>query len=1059
MKQLLFTIEQVTLFNGLSRLIHVICAALYLFVFTWTGTTFAQPTSAHETIYLQLRWHHQFQFAGYYAAIEKGFYKQEGLDVKLRSGDPEHQPVAEVLSGNAQYAAGNSEVLYQRLQGKPLVTLAPIFQHSPSVLIALKSSGIRSVHDLLGKKVMLANKSEDADFLTMLLNEGIKPSQLDIIPSSYQLDDLISGKVDAFNAYTTNEPYLLQKNNIAYNIIDPIAYRIDFYSDIFFTSEEEVLNNPLRVDAMLRATLKGWRYAMDNPEEVIELLKTKYQVKKTRDHLRFEAAEIRKLIIPDLIQIGHINPERWQHMADTFVSAGVIPDDSNFDGFLYQKNKNNLPDWILLALLAVTILLIAFSSITFYLHRFNRRLALAQKTLSQSEERFKALSEATYDGIAIHDRGIILECNKGLSEITGYNHTELIGMNIIELIASESIDLVVENIAVNYSDSYEACGLRKDGSKFWLAMKGKNISYRGSDARVAGFIDISESKIIEDKLKLSASVFTHAREGIMISNNEGQLIEVNDTFCQITGYSREEVLGKNPSFLKSGRHDVQFYKAMWSALIEVRQWSGEIWNKRKNGEIFAELLTISAVTDANDQVQNYVALFSDITPMKKHQQQLEHVAHYDLLTNLPNRMLLAERLAHGMIQSDRRGGSLAVAYLDLDGFKKINDTFGHDVGDQLLVKLSKLMNGVLREGDTLARIGGDEFVAVLPDLDRMSDCELVLSRLLQAAMSPVTLDGRSLQVSTSIGVTLYPQDGADADQLMRHADQAMYIAKQMGRNRYHLFDIHKDKSIQTQHESIENIKQGLKQGEFVLYCQPKVNMRTGCMVGVEALIRWQHPRLGLLLPGEFLPIIDKHLISVTLGEWVIDHALDILAEWQSSGLDIAMSVNIDPFQLLQPDFVDKLTAALAKRPTIKPSLLELEILETSALVDINEVLTIMESCIALGICFSLDDFGTGFSSLTYLKRLPVAQLKVDQSFVRDMLVDQDDRAIVVGVISLASAFNRKVIAEGVETIEHGTQLLSLGCEMAQGFGIAKPMLPQHIPSWLESWQPDPAWTK
>jgi EAL domain-containing protein (putative c-di-GMP-specific phosphodiesterase class I) len=287
----------------------------------------------------------------------------------------------------------------------------------------------------------------------------------------------------------------------------------------------------------------------------------------------------------------------------------------------------------------------------------------------------------------------------------------------------------------------------------------------------------------------------------------------------------------------------------------------------------------------------------------------------------------------------------------------------------------------------------------------------------------------------------------------------MYIAKQMGRNRYHLFDIHKDKSIQTQHESIANIKLGLKRGEFVLYCQPKVNMRTGCMVGVEALIRWQHPKLGLLPPGEFLPIIDKHLVSVRIGEWVIERALDLVAEWQSSGLEIAISVNIDPFQLLQPDFVDKLTAALAKRPTIKPSLLELEILETSALGDITEVLAIMQSCIALGVSFSLDDFGTGFSSLTYLKRLPVAQLKIDQSFVRDMLVDPDDRAIVVGVISLASAFNRKVIAEGVETIEHGTQLLSLGCEVAQGFGIAKPMLPEHIPGWLESWQADPAWIK
>jgi ABC-type nitrate/sulfonate/bicarbonate transport system substrate-binding protein len=264
----------------------------------------AAPAGQEDIVDLQLRWHHQFQFAGYYAAVEKGFYKEEGLQVRLHAGDPEHQPVSEVLSGRAQYAEGNSEVLYQRLQGQPLVALAVIFQHSPSVLLTLKSSEISSVHDLIGKNVMLANSDEDADFLTMLLNEGISFSQLNIIPSSYQLDDLISGKVAAFNSYTTNEPYFLKLQNIAYNIIDPGSYRVDFYSDILFTSEAELRDHPKRVEALRRATLKGWRYAMDNPEEIIDLLITKYQVDKTRDHLRFEAAEMRKLIFPDLIEIG-----------------------------------------------------------------------------------------------------------------------------------------------------------------------------------------------------------------------------------------------------------------------------------------------------------------------------------------------------------------------------------------------------------------------------------------------------------------------------------------------------------------------------------------------------------------------------------------------------------------------------------------------------------------------------------------------------------------------------------------------------------------------------------
>ena len=288
-KKFAFALKKAASFNAILSIIAAVFSRSIIVFLFWLPTSFAKQAPQKEIITIQLRWHHQFQFAGYYAAIEKGFYKEEGLEVRVRMGDPEHQPVEEVLSERAQYAEGNSEVLYQRLKGKPLVALASIFQHSPSVLLTLKSSGIRSVHDLMGKKVMLANMTEDADFLTMFLNEGILFSKINIIPSSYKLDDLISGKVDAFNSYITNEPYFLKKNNIPYNVIDPISYRVDFYSDIFFTTEKELKNNPKRVDAMLRATLKGWRYAMDNPEEIIELLKTKYQVEKSRDHLRYEA--------------------------------------------------------------------------------------------------------------------------------------------------------------------------------------------------------------------------------------------------------------------------------------------------------------------------------------------------------------------------------------------------------------------------------------------------------------------------------------------------------------------------------------------------------------------------------------------------------------------------------------------------------------------------------------------------------------------------------------------------------------------------------------------------
>lgn len=758
----------------------------------WMPSVLAVQASPQGVVDIQLRWHHQFQFAGYYAALEQGFYQQEGLEVRLRAGDPAHQPVPEVLSGRAQYAVGNSEILYQRLQGKPLVALAAIFQHSPSVLITLQRSGISSAHELIGKKVMLMNVVEDADFMTMLFNEGISYSQLDVIPSSYQLDDLISGKVAAFNAYTTNEPYFLKQNNIAFNIIDPASYRIDFYSDILFTTETELNDHPQRVKALRSATLKGWRYAMDHPEEIIDLLINKYQVDKSRGHLQFEANEIRKLMFPDLVEIGHMNPERWQHMADTFVKAGLAEEGYSLDGFIYDTNPSRLPRWVFPVLFIAFVLMAAAWSITYYFHRFNRRMAQAQATLLESEERFKALSYASYGGIIIHDQGLILECNNGLSEITGFDYRDLIGMNGLDLVAPESLETVLSNIQSGYAEGYEVTGLRQDGSRYPLAIKGKNVMYRGSEARVIEFLDITERRKSEEQLKLAASVFTHAREGIMITDTAGAIIEVNDTFSAITGYSRDEVLGKNPRILKSEHQSDEFYAAMWASLLSKKHWYGELWNRRKNGELYAELITISAVSDANGQTQNYVALFSDITLMKQHQQQLEHIAHYDTLTNLPNRVLLADRLNHAMSQSERRGQSLAVAYLDLDGFKAVNDAHGHEVGDELLITLSGRMNEALREGDTLARIGGDEFVAVLVDLEKMADCEPVLERLLQAAASPVIVADLALQVSTSIGVTLYPQDGADADLLMRHADQAMYVAKQTGKNRCHLFDVRKD---------------------------------------------------------------------------------------------------------------------------------------------------------------------------------------------------------------------------------------------------------------------------
>ena len=682
------------------------------------------------------------------------------------------------------------------------------------------------------------------------------------------------------------------------------------------------------------------------------------------------------------------------------------------------------------------------------------------KDLSSSETRFRAFFEKNSSVMLLVDpeKHCLIDANEAAARFYGYPRQRLIGMPISEIntMPEQEIAAEIQQVMKLSAKRLHFKHRLASGELRDVEIYASLIDAGGRKVRLAIIHDETERKLAEEKLELAANVFRNAREGIMIIDQDRMILDINEAVSRICGYGRDEVVGQKQSLLPGGAHTAQVYIDMWTELMAKGHWYGEVEIRHKNGYVIETLQTISKVTSTHSP--HYVALFSDITALKAHARQLEHLAHYDPLTNLPNRVLLTDRLTQAMAAEARRGMMLALAYMDLDGFKDVNDRYGHEVGDKLLVALAKNMQQVLREGDTLSRIGGDEFVALLLDL---SDQEMTLEflpRLLNAAAKPVHIDGLTLQVSASLGLAFFPQpEPVDSDQLLRHADQAMYIAKLSGKNRIHVFDAELDRSVRGHHESIDQIHAALVQGEFILHYQPKVDMRSGAVLGVEALIRWQHPERGLLAPAAFLPDIENHPLAVSVGEWVLGEALSRVASWRASGLDIAVSVNVGARQLQQIDFADRLHAMLAAHPLLPPNCLELEILETSALKDISRISQLIDSCAAFGVTFSIDDFGTGYSSLTYLRRLKVSSLKIDQSFVRDMFEDVEDRIILEGIVSLGKAFDRTVIAEGVETIAHGKGLMDIGCHIGQGYAIARPMPADAVAQWAASWRPDPSW--
>ena len=1287
------------------------CACILSLLLSFSVPIHAQVTQtdddlALEKVSLQLKWKYQFQFAGYIAAVEKGFYKEQGLDVELRPRQSELNVVDEVVNDKADYGIGGIGILSQYANGSPIKALAAVFQHDALVFMSQAESGIVSPYEMVGKRVMFDGSSGNDAILRTLLNDaGIQLKDINIIPQQMSIDSLLNDEVDVISGYITDQPYAFLQKKFPINIINPRNYGFDFYGDILFTSDDELKNYPGRAQRMLKASLKGWQYALEHSEEMIHIIKEKYGAEQSLSRLRFEARETKKLILAELIPLGSIETARLKRIADIYTQLGVTPalsekalnhfihqpsttlslteaeqawlqahpvikvgvdknfapyewvnDDGEYVGIAaeyinlleerlgvrfeiisnhswdelmtmaqqneldmlaclnetpereqylnftdpyiqnpvviintdingyvgalknlagktvaiekgnfsnallsddypeitllftdtprqalekvargeadayigdaayanYQIKNNDLinlqfagqtqaravyrmgvvenqpellsiinkvlgqlsekekkeiesqwlgikvtpgPQLKTLIQFGVGILLL-FLLFGYWIHRLRQ----SRRALQESESRLSdVLNTSPVPEIIIDNQGKVTYINQAFIQSFGFTQTDIPTLDDWLLrtfpkqetrerfIQQANISTHKQYVSFNF-ESIETDLVCMDGQRRAVIANARKVSSDAIPDTLIILYDITERKRAEEKLKLSGRVFTQAHEGILITDADGLIVDVNPAFSEITGYSREDVLHQNPSILRSDKHDALYFEEMWQELRHQGHWQGEIWNKRKDGQIYAELLTISTLVDDFGETLHYLGMFSDITQSKEQQHALEMMAHYDVLTQLPNRTLFADRFKQAIAHSNRNNSLLAVVFLDLDGFKPVNDTYGHEAGDQLLIEVSARIQSCIRQDDTASRLGGDEFALLLNDVSSADHCETLINRIRNAIELPYIIDDNSISCSASIGVTLYPLDDADADTLLRHADQAMYQAKVSGRQRHHMFDMQQDEQISEKQNQFKSIEDALISDQLVLFYQPKVNMRTGEIIGAEALIRWQHPEQGLIMPGAFLPATEGSPLEINIGNWVIEHAIKQLDDWIQRGWSLEMSINISSRHLQWNGFFDHLDRVLARYPNVPSYMIQLEILESSVLTDINNISSIIKTCRhTLGLKISLDDFGTGYSSLTHLRHLPVDTVKIDQSFVRDLIDDPNDYTIIDGVIGLTDAFHHQVIAEGVETTEHGLMLLAMGCDLAQGYGIAYPMSADDCNQWISTYQPNVRW--
>lgn len=672
-----------------------------------------------------------------------------------------------------------------------------------------------------------------------------------------------------------------------------------------------------------------------------------------------------------------------------------------------------------------------------------------------------------------------IKINSSLANQIGYSLSELQPINFETWVlkvhpvdlerANEKLNNYHEGKAKSYSSVVRM--FHKDGHFVWIKAKGKTVQWDedGVPTRMIGIhIDVTPLKQanhdLETKTNLLKEAQKIARLGGWEFNIETNKLIFTEEACGIKNAEvNHDTPFENGLELFTPESKKVILTALEDAIVEGDDFDIELEAITKNGKKI-DVRTTCSVTKVNGVPIKLTGIFQDITQHKSVLKNLEQ-SHkklltqtlYDPLTGLPNRKLLAERMEEAILRSNKINNQFAIAFIDIDGFKLINDKYNHSVGDELLCHIAKRLKRTVRSCDTVARFGGDEFIAIIDDIGGESSYTPMIERMLHALAMPITFNGYTFNVTGSIGVTSYPTDTSEPGRLIRHADQAMFTAKTKGKNTYHLFDVNKGEEAINRNAELTSIKNGLKNKEFVLYYQPKINLGDMNVLGVEGLIRWNHPTRGVLEPAEFLPLIEQDMLIVDFGNYVISQALEQLKIWKSKGCDFAISVNISPLQIQHATFFPYLQRMLEKHKDYTPGSLTLEILENASFSNFQHTSKVIEACIKMGVNFAIDDFGTGYSSLSYLKKLNARYLKIDKGFIIGMLNDSEDCALVEGIIGLARAFDCQIIAEGVETIEHGRKLRELGCDYAQGYGIAKPMPIEKLQEWLDGWLVNAEW--